>query len=131
MLLIFIFLFISKFITSHLFHSIVHTGSTEFIWMILPSFHLISLVIITFTMYLNTVKELQKWQDEAKHWKSQSTICHAANNGMDEVSIELCQAIGKVPTGSKQSPIKFPNQPPFPPKNSWYQFNLKKFKGEE
>ena len=50
---------------------------------------------------------------------------------MREVSIELCKAIEKVTPGSKQSPIKFPNQTSFHPKNSWYQFDLKKFKGEE
>ena len=102
----------------HLFHSIVHIGSTVFIWMISPYFYLISLVIITFTMYLDTVEKLQKWEDEAERWKSQPTICHTADNGVGKVSIELCKAIGKLPTGSKQSPIKFPNQPPFHPKNS-------------
>ena len=43
-------------------------------------------------MYLDTVKELQKWQDEAEHWKSQPTVSHTSHNGMGEVSIELCQA---------------------------------------
>jgi len=78
-------------------------------------------------MYLDTVKELQKWQDEAEHWKSPPTICHTTNNGMDKVSIELYKAIGKVPPGSKQSPIKYPNHPPFHPKNSQCQFDLSKF----
>ena len=53
-------------------------------------------------MYLDTVKELQKWQDEAEHWKSQPTICHTSHNGMGEVSIELCKAIGKVTPRSKK-----------------------------
>jgi len=46
--------------------------------------------------YLSTYQQsrvLQKWQDEAEHWKSQPTICHTANNSMAEVSIELCKAM--------------------------------------
>ena len=78
-------------------------------------------------MYLDTVKELQKWQDEAEHWKSQPTVSHTSHNGMGEVCIELCHAIGKVTPRSKESPIKFPNQPSFHPKNSRYQFDLQKF----
>ena len=88
------------------FHFIHHTGYV----------HVISFPNISFTMYLDTVKELQKWQDEAEHWKSQPTICHTSHNGMGEVSIELCQAIGKVTPGSKESLIKFPNQPSFIPR---------------
>ena len=38
--------------------------------------------------------------------------------------IKLCKAIGKVTPGSKESPIKFPNQPSLHPKNSRYQFDL-------
>jgi len=52
-------------------------------------------------MYLDTVKELQKWQDEAERWMSQPTIYHTSDNCMGEVPIELCKAIGKVPPGSK------------------------------
>ena len=102
-------------------HFIHHTGYV----------YVISFPNISFTMYLDTVKELQKWQDEAEHWKSQPTVSHTSHNGMGEVCIELCQAIGKVTPGSKESPIKFPNQPSFHPKNSRYQFDLQKFKGEE
>ena len=63
--------------------------------MLLLHFHLICLVIVTFTIYLDTVKELQKWQDEAEYWKSQPSICHTTDNGDSEISIELCKAIGK------------------------------------
>ena len=102
-------------------HFIHHTGYV----------YVISFPNISFTMYLDTVKELQKWQDEAEHWKSQPTVSHTSHNGMGEVCIELCHAIGKVTPRSKESPIKFPNQPSFHPKNSRYQFDLQKFKGEE
>ena len=68
-----IYLFLSPYSSSYLnlTHtlSIVHTAPTVSIQMLLWQFRLICLVIIIFTMYLDTVKELQKWQDEAEQWK--------------------------------------------------------------
>ena len=69
-------------------------------------------------------------EDEAEHWKSQPTICHTSDNGMGEVSIELCKAIGKVTPGSKQSPIKFPNQHFFIPRIPGINLTIRSLKGK-
>ena len=66
----------------------------------------------SFIMYLDTANELQKWQDEAEHWKSQPSICHTTNNGSTSIWIKT-----------------FTNQIS-QSENSRYQFDIKKFKGE-
>ena len=70
-------------------------------------------------MHPDTVNALTNWQKKASNWKPDPLIDH------DGICVPLCEVIG--PKAS--IPNNVPCQPRWHPKNSYYQFDSKRFSG--